>query len=53
MISRLTLHALPDRYAKGRPGSQQGISEVEALEKCMDEKSNDFNKAGTEVYVPA
>ncbi|MEO5712408.1 MAG: hypothetical protein ABIT37_02890 [Luteolibacter sp.] len=33
--------------------AQQGISEVEALEKGMEEKSKEFAEAGAEVYVPA
>ena len=33
--------------------AQQGISEEEALEKGMEEKSKEFAEAGAEVYVPA
>jgi len=33
--------------------AQQGISEDEALEKGMEEKSKEFAEAGAEVYVPA
>jgi len=31
----------------------QGISDEEALEKGMEEKSNEFVEKGAEVYVPA
>jgi phosphomethylpyrimidine synthase len=33
--------------------AQQGISEQEALEKGMEEKSKEFTEAGAEVYIPA
>ncbi len=31
----------------------QGLSEEEALEKGMEEKSKEFLEAGAEVYMPA
>lgn len=33
--------------------AQQGISEEEALEKGMEEKSKEFAEADAKVYVPA
>jgi len=31
----------------------QGISDEEALEKGMEEKSKEFSESGTEFYLPA
>jgi phosphomethylpyrimidine synthase len=58
MISFLLSPALTHRSMKisehvRQYAAQQGISDEEALEKGMEEKSKEFAEAGAEVYVPA
>ena len=58
MISLLQSQALPGRSRKisedvRQYAAQQGISEEEALEKGMEEKSKEFVEKGAEVYTPA
>ena len=58
MISLLSSQALTGRTMKNsgsvrQYAAQQSISEEEALEKGMEEKSTEFVEAGAEVYVPA
>ena len=58
MISLRPSQALTGRSMKisgnvRQYAAQQGISEEEALEKGMEEKSKEFTESGSEVYVPA